>query len=797
MRIALALVLLGAAAARAANPCPDEPGLDSLACRVAALAERGGADVAAVQSRLAHATADCVAGHTASARRELRGMRRSLGRLGDDADVALTDALRRATLARLERHPCPELVEVLSPRWRERVDGDSLFVLARLTADADPATLTMQLGAGPVSAPDPGDVSATQGWLRMACTPAGAQQLRVVVRSRDGERQDVEQIPVTCGGGSVLGAEIESLVLDDYVPQRLRVEPVRPLRSGATYALVATRRLRTFGGRLRASAAFREAAGLQGDSGPGPQGIFTEDPSDPRNPFPSDRLVRSDGTIIIPDGFSARGLPPVPRLDGVRAFLRQRDAGSEEHHGFSPNTPVVLSFDAAIDLEHATPDRLLLIEVASGSSLAGVLGALERERGLDRRTVVLGTVFPVEDITGQLDRIRQQIDSRPPPPVDFIDTNPNDNRAFGVFHPGDSAFAAFFGGNPPSPVGAMVRGSFPSPDYRVNGRFPESFLDGSAEPPGVRIEFLLALPAHGTPPFPTVVIQHGFGGDDTIVAQFAGDFTAAGLALIGIPAPDHGPRGNFLDFFDFDDFNAFGNNFRQNAVDLLTLVRMLRNGLDIDGDGVPEIRQHDFGFLGQSLGGVVGGVYTPVDPNITFAVLNVPGGKLSQLAGATSPLAGPFLARFATQAGIPVQVCGGDPTATTCSGAADCPAGVSCLGNPDFAALLDAAAFDFQTQLDPGDGSCYGRWLRLEPQGVGPKPVLVQEGIGDMVVANPLTEALARAIALPANRADSAAGGVAGLWRFPPPQGHGILALPNVRAQAIGFLATGGTTLSP
>ena len=122
---------------------------------------------------------------------------------------------------------------------------------------------------------------------------------------------------------------------------------------------------------------------------------------------------------------------------------------------------------------------------------------------------------------------------------------------------------------------------------------------------------------------------------------------------------------------------------------------------------------------------------------------------------------------------------------------------MSCLGNPDFAGLLDAAGFDFQTQLDPGDGSCYARLLRLEPQGVGPKPVLVQEGIGDMVVANPLTEALARAIALPANRADSAAGGVAGLWRFPPPQGHGILALPNVRAQAIRFLATAGTSLSP
>jgi hypothetical protein len=144
-----------------------------------------------------------------------------------------------------------------------------------------------------------------------------------------------------------------------------------------------------------------------------------------------------------------------------------------------------------------------------------------------------------------------------------------------------------------------------------------------------------------------------------------------------------------------------------------------------------------------------------------------------------------------------VRVCGGDPTGAACSADADCAPGTRCADNPDFTALLDAAALDFQTQLDPGDGATYAHLLRLDPRGAGPKPVLVQEGIGDMVVANPLTEALARAIALPANRADDAAGGVAGLWRFPPPAGHGILALPNVRAQAVRFLATDGRDLSP
>jgi hypothetical protein len=788
----LGLVLvLAARLVPAAQPCPDEPGLDGIACRVDAL----GARADAANLRLSAARTACDAGHTADAIRELRGMGRPLARAGDDPDVAITDALRRATIDRLRRRPCPELVDVLSPRRGERIPHGDLFVLLRLAAGADPATLSVQLDDDPPVALDPGAVSDTQAWARLRCD-GPLRQLQVTIRSRDGARSDLETIPISCGGARVLGAEIDSLVLADYVPERLRVVPVRPLRGGTTVALVATRALRTTGGRLHASAAFRAAAGLPPRGERGPTAIFSDDPLDARNPFPSQALVRPDGTVVIPDGFSARGLAPLPRLDGVRAFLRGLDAGSEEHHGFSPNGFAVLGFGAAIRLDDVTVDRLFLVEVAAGTDLHALLDALERERRLDRRRVVAATVFPIEDLPAELAAIRAQIRSRPPPAVDFIDHDPSDGRAFGVFHPGDSAFAAFFGGNPPSPVGAMIRGSFPSPDYREHGRFPARFLDGSDQPPEVPIEFLLALP-RGTPPFPTVVIQHGFGGDDTIVAQFAADFTAAGLALIGIPAPEHGPRGNFLDFFDFDDFNAFGNNFRQSSVDLLALTHLLAGGLDVDGDGVADLRGDPLGFLGQSLGGVIGGVFTAVEPGIAVAVLNVPGGKLSQLAGAASPLAAPFLARFATQAGIAVRVCGGDPTGAACSGAADCAPAFGCGDNPDFTALIDAAALDFQSQLDPGDGATYAHLLRLDPFGIAPKPVLVQEGIGDMVVANPLTEALARAIALPANRADAATDGVAGLWRFPPPAGHGILALPDVRAQAVRFLATGGGNLSP
>jgi hypothetical protein len=786
------VLLAGVARAQAPTPCPDEPGLDALSCRVQSLATVP--DTAT--HRLERARGACAAGRTSAAVRELRGLGRVLASVPGSPDVLLADALRRATIDRLRRQPCPELVEVLRPRRHESVPGGALFVLLRLAHDADPATLAVRLDDDPPAAFPPGAVSSTQAWLRLPCD-AGERVLHVTARSRDGARIDAETVPVACDTAHVLGADVEALVQHDYVAERLRVVPVRPLLGGATYALVATRRLRTSRGHVHASAAFRAAAGLPARGTRGAEAIFTDDPLDARNPFPSVRLLRVDGTIVIPDGFTARGVPMIPRLDGVRTFLSGLDRGSEEHHGFSPNTFAVVGFTAPTRLDEATADRIFLVEVRRGTDLPALLDALERERGLDRRGVAVATIFPIEDLPGELAAIRAQIRARPAPPIDFTDPDPGDARAFGVFHPGDSAFGAFFGGNPPSPVGTMVRASFPSPDYRVAGRFPERFLDGSAVPPGVSIDFVLALPASGAPPYPTVVIQHGFGGDNSIVAQFAGAFTSAGLALIGIPAPEHGARGNFLDFFDFDDFNAFGNNFRQASVDLLALTRLLAAGLDVDGDGHADVRGDGLGYLGQSLGGVIGGVFTAVEPAITTAVLNVPGGKLSQLAGAVSPLAEPFLARFAARAGIPLRVCGGDPTAPACTTDATCAPGVACVSNPDFTALLDAAAPNFQAQLDPGDGSAYAHLLRLRPVGLAPKPVLVQEGIGDAIVANPLTEALARAIALPANRPDEAAGGVAGLWRFPPPAGHGILGLPRVRAQALDFLASGGTRLSP
>jgi hypothetical protein len=823
----------------AQTSCSDEPGFAGLLCVASSFEETAaGSDDGVVEaigtftSKLVLSGNACAAGKSSGARRRLARARKQMravsnelaaaargGRLSVDLaatlgdDLRLLDSLRRATLARITRHPCPELVEVLRPSEGEAFAGNEIFLLLRILPEADALTLTAELTAGSqrtlVAIDHGANLSDTQAWARVPCLGPGPQTLRIRISERGARLHDEQQVSIVCGAqGFALGAEVESLVDTDDASNAIRLIPVRPLRSGAVYAAVATRGLATTSGKhVAASADFRAAVGRHG-SAHGVALHYAAAAADPRNPFPSERLVNSDGTMQIPDGFTARALPADARLDGVRTFLRNLDTGSAEHHGFSPNQPVVLSFDAPIDLETTSPDHLFLVELSNpgspGSNLGPLLDALARQRHLKRGAVVGATVFQVEDVSGTLATVRDQVAMRAmttPPQVSYVDPNPSDARAYGIFTPSDMGFADFFTGTPPATVGIVARGTFLSPDYRENGRFPARFLDGSAAPPEVPVEFLLAVPApdpaHGiVPPFPTVILQHGFCGDDSIVTQQAGAFTAAGLAVIGIPAPEHGPRGNCLDFFNFDDFNAFGNNFRQASVDLMALVQLVVAGIDLDADSASDLKGDSLGYLGVSLGGVIGGVFTAVEPLVSTAVLNVPGGRLSQLAGASSPFAEPFLAHFATASNIAARTCGGTVSGSSCSTGADCAGGAACLRNPDFTLLLQAAAPDWQSQLDPGDGSAYARWLRLEPRGPGPKPVLVQEGIGDQIVANPLTEALGRAIALPADRPDGAPGGVAGLWHFPPPTGHGILGLDPVRDQAITFLHTQGQELA-
>jgi dienelactone hydrolase len=816
--------LLWAVRAVAVEPCTDVPGTATLVCRTAELAERtrtAGPDVAAATNQLAEGAqvvaGACDSGETRSAVRKLRRLRKAAALVGERLAIAredgrvlgpdasslvalasLVDALRRSTAERLRRHPCPELLDVLAPRpGAAKQANGPVPVLFTFQDDVEPGGVSVRMRDGRSETPVPVSLTATEGRAMVDCR---GDTLIVEARATDG-RTDVEEIP--CGDPG-LGAEVEVLIEEDVLPNALRITPVRPLASGATYAVVATTRLRgARGRRVVPSPAFRAALGLGGRGRRGIEARYATAPLDAQNPFPSNRLRRPDETIDLPDGFAARGVPAEPRLDGVRAFLAGLDLLDEEHTGFSASTAVVLQFDGPLKLEKtARAIRFVELPAPDAALLAGDPAALRDRlaaRGIAARRLATATVFTVEPLGERLVQVRQQIVERAataPPLVDFTDPEPSDARRFGIYHPADPEFATFFGGSPPASAGLVARGSFSSPDYRENGRFPARFLDGIDPPPHATIDFLLVTPV-GPPPaggYPTVILQHGFGGDNAFVAANAADFTAAGLAVIGIPAPEHGPRGtSFLDFFVFDDFNAFGNNFRQSTVDLLQLTRLIEAGIDVTGDAQPDLDASELGYLGVSMGGVIGATFCAVEPRIRACVLNVPGGKLAQFAGSVSSLATPFLTSFATDAGIPARTCNGIPTGPACTADAGCATNERCLFSNDFALMLDAALPSFQWQLDPGDGINYVAALRFGPD--GPRPLLVQEGIGDVVVANPLTEALGRGAGLSVDRADASPQGVAALWRFSPPGGHDIFTQEEVRAQAVAFLASGGTQL--
>src|SRR5262249_1140418 len=64
----------------------------------------------------------------------------------------------------------------------------------------------------------------------------------------------------------------------------------------------------------------------------------------------------------------------------------------------------------------------------------------------------------------------------------------------------------------------------------------------------------------------------------------------------------------------------------QTVADLMQLVRVIDTGIDVDGDGVPDLDSSRIYFLGRSLGGNIGAVFLSVEPSVRAGVLVSAGG---------------------------------------------------------------------------------------------------------------------------------------------------------------------------
>lgn len=275
-------------------------------------------------------------------------------------------------------------------------------------------------------------------------------------------------------------------------------------------------------------------------------------------------------------------------------------------------------------------------------------------------------------------------------------------------------------------VGYVVRGAATLPTWQsADGTFVVD-ADGTPTPQGSEdVQFwLMAPPSAGETAAPLVVLQHGLGSRRTDLVAFGQRLVAAGHAVVAIDAVAHGDRPHendtTLEFFgiDFERWlvGKARDNIRQTAADHLALRALLAASLASDGslfDGAFHVDVEDAAYVGQSLGGIIGGTTCATDTGLDRCVLNVPGGRLVEVVRAN--------AAYATLMNIYF-----DPSEQ----AADVE-------------LFSALA---QTLVDPADPALNAPRILADAPA---RPVLVQEATQDGTVANQTTEVMARSMGIP------------------------------------------------
>jgi Calx-beta domain/Bacterial virulence factor lipase N-terminal len=501
--------------------------------------------------------------------------------------------------------------------------------------------------------------------------------------------------------------------------------------------------------------------------------------------------------------------------------------------------------------------------------LLGALSAAE-VAGVKPKDVGTASVFTTMSATAVLEKIRDHVHAATPEPADFLLGPGGTRMVFSLDTVSGITFNRQTAVDPPvlSPVavnlaalrlfpgavGTIAFGKYLSPDYLVHQR---QFIPavgtrtGTPEVLGTNeIYFNVILPSGATPAggWPVAIYSSGINGNKNEWLPFvAASMASRGIATMAINAVGigYGPLstltvnqtgGSSATFiaggraFDqngdgtipnFEGVVATGpmtiigqaDALRQTAVDLMQLVRVTEAGMDVDGDGAPDLDPSRVYFFGNSLGGENGTIFFAVEPDVHAGVLNVPGGtaldftnttgrrsveiggglasrtpSLINSPGITSidgvPVAGPnFNENLPLMDGLPLKVGLADGTSLVIQ---------SPVINTVAGAMAIQEALENREWVHMiGDPVSYAPHLRKDPLvDVPAKSVIIQFAKGDQNVTNPRTTALLRAGDL-ADRAtlyrhDLASAENATLPRNP----HQFLIMvndPAVRPVALGY----------
>ncbi len=330
-------------------------------------------------------------------------------------------------------------------------------------------------------------------------------------------------------------------------------------------------------------------------------------------------------------------------------------------------------------------------------------------------------------------------------------------------------------------VGRVVLGTLAARDPRENGAWKDEWVEDPSKAPVVPLRFVLSVPK-GTKPaggWPAVVGAHGVGGRNvpttgstvSYCLENAAWLADVGIACLGIDAPSHATRGNFFGFFDIESVPVMRENFREMTFDLLQLTRAAPN-IDVDGDGAGDLSP-ELGYLGNSLGAMMGSAYVPYDARIRYVLLNVPGGGLANI-----------LVSQVNKDRIGLLMV--SKTSVV-------------FDSAEYYSSFPIVRAVSQPFLEPADMVNVFRTIDSE------RPVLMQMGIGDQTIPNHTTRDLKKAGALPELSVSSSGTAVRGFFAIDPQRygkpatydAHNVFTdIAATRTQALDFLRSKGTTFT-
>jgi len=411
-----------------------------------------------------------------------------------------------------------------------------------------------------------------------------------------------------------------------------------------------------------------------------------------------------------------------------------------------------------------------------------------------RARIVAASVFTTMSVSSELEKIQDRIAKRHPSPTSFVVGSLGERAYFplgGVTSlvwnrqlttadtltptplPGLALLHAF------GPVvGAIAFGKYESPNYLEPGIgfTPTDTRRDKPEQHGANeVHFNIVLPSSPRPAagYPVAIFGHGFG--DHKLGAFlvvAASLAQRGIATATINVVGHGfgpastltvntasgpvvvPGGGRG--FDQSGDGAIGSTegssaaaprtligsadaLRQTTVDLMQLVRQIQAGVDVDGDGAPDLDAGRVYYFGQSFGAIYGTIFLGVEPGVRVGVPNVGGGPTIDIVR-LSPV---FRAFFAVPA-------------VAARGLLNAPGGfienLPLRNEPprinDVAGAMPIQEFidrsEWATQR--GNPVAYAPYLRKDPLRGNPvKSVIIQFAKGDITVPNPTNSAIVRA----------------------------------------------------